>query len=295
MSTGRFAHSAWGFARSALVGGVSNAAAAAAFFTSLAILPMMLTVASFLRAVRPILGPDASLGVKQGFANLLRIVLTARGSSAADAASRLVTGSSHSLLTIGSLVSLLVLTRAFRCVLDGLGDISAPSDGAPRRRGYRRWLWSLLLAAVTVGGGGLAISLIAVGPLLGHARGLVTGASSVTTVIWIVARWPLGALLLTAFITLVQRIGLSAPCRAVPVPWRHRLVGAAATSLAWIGITLLLPVYVHVAHNSSPTLGVLGGGLILLLWAYLLMATLFLGALLSVALGGVQTSAKQAG
>lgn len=111
-----------------------------------------------------------------------------------------------------------------------------------------------------------------------------------TTVIWIVARWPLGAFLLTAFIILVQRIGLSAPCRAVPVPWRHRLVGAAATSLAWIGITMLLPVYVHVAHNSSPTLGVLGGGLILLLWAYLLMTTLFLGALLSVALGGVQTS-----
>lgn len=110
---------------------MSNAAAAAAYFTSLAILPMMLTVASFLRAVRPILGPDASLGGKQGFANLLRIVLTARGSSAADAARRLVTGSSHSLLTIGSLVSLLVLTRAFRCVLDGLGDMSAPSDAPP--------------------------------------------------------------------------------------------------------------------------------------------------------------------
>lgn len=40
----------------------------------------------------------------------------------------------------------------------------------------------------------------------------------------------------------------------------------------------MLPAYVALAGRVSPTLGALGGGLIVLIWVYLLVLSLFLGA-----------------
>ena len=60
--------------------------------------------------------------------------------------------------------------------------------------------------------------------------------------------------------------------------WRISTPGALATVLGWTAATALLPIYVATAAHASPTLGSLGGGLIILAWLYLLNLSLFLGA-----------------
>lgn len=49
------------------------------------------------------------------------------------------------------------------------------------------------------------------------------------------------------------------------------------TTLLWIVTSLGLHLYVVLASRTNPVLGVLGGGLIVLLWAYLLALALLLG------------------
>jgi len=63
-----------------------------------------------------------------------------------------------------------------------------------------------------------------------------------------------------------------------PRRWRANAPGAVLTVLGWSAATGLLPVYVAVATHVSPTLGSLGGGLIVLAWLYLMTLSLFLGA-----------------
>jgi membrane protein len=49
------------------------------------------------------------------------------------------------------------------------------------------------------------------------------------------------------------------------------------TAVLWLVVSLGLNIYLQVAADANPVLGVLGGGLILLIWLYLLSVSLLLG------------------
>lgn len=207
--------------------GVPGLAAEGAFFLALALFPTVLTLVGLLRALRPALGGDAAALVTQALTRLLRVVLTARGSAAADAADQLLTAPSRGLLGLGTLVSLLVFARALRSLLRGLWLVA----GMPPRRSAREWRTALLLAAVLLVATTLTLGGLTLGPLLGHRGdfGAPDGLSTGLGEVWLRARWPVGVLAV--------------------------VVGA---------VTLLLPAYVSAVAAVSPTLGSLGGGLIVL-------------------------------
>lgn len=260
---------------------LSDAAAESAFFVSLAVLPIMLTIAAVLRAIRPLLGADAGPGVDAGLARLLRIVLSSRGGAAARTASDLLTGESRGLLTAGTVVSFVLLTRAFRSILANIDALTNPGVLVSSRHRIR-WAWATLLAAIGLVLSTIVLAMVAVGPLLGHAQHLPPAVGSSLAGTWSIVRWPVAYLCMLGFVLTVHRVGLTHTREASPrLPWRHALYGATVTSICWLLVTLLLPVYVRIGARTNPTLGALGGGLILLVWAYLLMFSLFAGARLA--------------
>ncbi len=250
---------------------LTGRAAEAAFFAALALLPTVLTLVAVLRAERPAFGGDAAPHVSADLARLLRIVLTARGGVAADSADALLRTSSRGLLGVGTLVAVLVLARGMRSIQRGLTAIS----DIPARNARREWLRAVLLAVTVLTLGSMLLAAFTLGPLLGHSRriGGDTADSALHTV-WVWARWPLSALIIVLFATLL----LAQESPRQPRRWRANAPGAVLTVLGWSAATGLLPVYVAVAAHVSPTLGSLGGGLIVLAWLYLMALSLFLGA-----------------
>lgn len=262
---------------------LGDAAAECAFFVALAVLPMMLTTTAALRALRPTMGRDITPQVEEGLARMLRVVLTTRGGVASDAAGRLLTSDNGGVLTLGTVVSLLVVARAMRSVLTGLHAVRGPDGDTRTYTGPQLWTVASLLAVAGVFVGALTLAMIAVGPLLGHTRDIAPGAAGVVAGVWFVLRWPIGLLAVFGYVLLIQRAGLRRP-RAAQSRRRPALLGAAVTTVGAVAASLVLPLYVRIASSVSPTTGALGGGLILLLWAYLLMVSLMLGAQVRVRL-----------
>lgn len=251
--------------------GVTGRAAEAAFFASLALLPTVLTVVAVLRFERPAFGGDAARQVSADLARLLRIVLTTHGDAAADSADSLLRTSSGSVLGFGTIVAVFVLARCMRSVQRALAVIA----GAPARPGRQEWWRAVLLAVLILLIGSILLAWFTLGPLWGYSRQLGGERSaSVLHAIWLWVRWPfgVGVVLGLAMVLLAQEFPKSRR------RWRSGWVGAAVTVSGWAAATALIPIYVAVAARFSPTLGSLGGGLILLSWLYLMMLSLLLGA-----------------
>lgn len=250
---------------------LTGRAAETAFFAALALLPAVLTLVAVLRAERPAFGGDAAPRVSADLARLLRVVLTTRGDVAADSADSLLRTPSRGLLGVGTLVAVLVLARGMRSVQRGLTVIS----GVPARNARREWARAILLAAGVLALGSVLSAAFTLGPLLGHSK-QVGGdtADTVLHTVWVSARWPVSVLMIFLFATLL--LAQESPHRRPR--WRASAPGAVLTVLGWSAATGLLPIYVAIAAHFSPTLGSLGGGLIVLVWLYLMTLSLFLGA-----------------
>lgn len=246
--------------RSASEHRVAPMAGEAAFFAALAVFPALLTVVAAVRALGDVLGPGADRATVSGLTAVLRVVLTTRGSAATDAATELLASARGGVLTVGTLAALFLLARALRSVLYAITLIC----GAPARR---LWPASAALAVVTLFAAVAIIALAVTDPLRLLA---VPGAEAV----WSVLRWPVGVAALAGWAMLLLRVGSG-----------RRAGGSRALGLAaliatggWIAASLLLPLYVSVVARLTGTVGALGGGLILLLWLYLLMLVLYAAA-----------------
>lgn len=234
-------------------------AAESAFFVALAVFPTLLTVVALLRAAAPALGPGADRGAVTGMTGVLRLVLTARGGTAAEAAETLLGTSSNGVLTVGTLAALVLLVRALRSILHALAVVA---DRPPRS-----WRTAALLAILLLVGAVTVISAAVQDPLL--LVDLPAGAT-----LWQVLRWPAIGLALFGWAALLLQVG-TRPLRGSR---RRVLLGAGTTTAGWLGASAVFPLYVTVAAHFTDSLGALGGGLILLVWLYLLMLSLYLGA-----------------
>lgn len=174
------------------------------------------------------------------------------------------------LFTVGTVAALFLLVRALRSVLFALTSIAEQ----PLRR---QWLWASVLAVGTLVGAALVLAAAVQDPLV------VLGLPG-ARMVWDVLRWPVTAAALLLWAMGLLRIGLG--CPRGPRRRFGLLVGAGIAAGGWIGASLVFPLYVVVAGRFTDTVGALGGGLILLLWLYLLMLVLYVGAEVCVALVG---------
>lgn len=234
-------------------------AAESAFFAALAVFPALLTVVAILRAAGPALGADADVAAADGMTRLLRVVLTTRGGAAADAAATLLTTSTTGLLTVGSVAALILLVRALRSVLHALATIAG--------RPPRTWRVAAALGVLLLVGGATVTAAAVQDPLL-------VLDSPVGHLLWRVLRWPAVVVALLGWAVLVLRTGMRPGRRT----WRVSVIGAAVAVGGWLAASAVFPLYVSLVARLTAGLGALGGGLILLVWLYLLTLSLYLSA-----------------
>lgn len=257
---------------------VTGLAAEVAFFGVLSLFPGLLAVAGALGSLEVIVGGDLALKGQRTVVDFLSRTLTERASPTVDAVQALFEGKSTGLLTVGAVVLLLSLSRGFAAAIRAL-DVSY--GVAETRSWVRTRLLALGLALGTVIVSAIMIAVIVIGPLLGTGQAFADwlGLGETFPRVLGLLRLPLAFAVQVAWAATLYHL---APSRRSP--WRWDLPGALLTGLLWLGISVGFRTYLALAATGNPVFGVLGGGLILLVWIWLLSLALLIGGELNGAL-----------
>jgi uncharacterized BrkB/YihY/UPF0761 family membrane protein len=130
----------------------------------------------------------------------------------------------------------------------------------------------------------VALILVVAGSDIGNAAKDVTGWGNAIDTAWSIGRWPLGALLVAAAVTIIFK---ASPRRAQPtLSWLA--LGAALAVALWFAFTALLAAYVAVSKDFGDTYGPLAGLIGLLLWTLFTAMALFLGLAVAAQLEAVR-------
>jgi membrane protein len=149
----------------------------------------------------------------------------------------------------------------------------------------RPWIRQRLVAAVlslgSVAVGALMLAAFVAGPLLGGGQALaeVLGLGDTFASAWAIVRWPIAFGLVVLWAAAVYLLG---PNRKSHLS--QELPGAVLTALFGLAASAALNVYLRLVAAANPVLGSLGGGMILLLWLYLLSLGLLIGGELNAVL-----------
>lgn len=249
----------------------------AAFFAVLTLFPALLVVASVLGQLGVLVGAQAARRVEGAVLEFLDRLLTDTARPAVDFVEQLFNGSSN-VLTLATLLALTSLSTAFSTLVN---TVNIAYDVPETRGWWHRRALGLLLGIGSVLTGAVAVTVLVVGPIFGRGIDVVAkvGLDETYAVLWDLLRWPtaFGALVLWA--TTLQHLSPAHRHR-----WRQDLWGGLLTALLWLAASAGLNVYLTFVVPASPVLGALGGGLILMIWFYLLCVALLAGAELNAVL-----------
>jgi membrane protein len=244
----------------------------------LGVFPALLIAAGLLGLLDVIVSADVAAGARRQVIAALDAVLTDEAAPVVASVENLFFQRRGRLLTVATLGALVTLSGAFAVVIDALND----AYGATEDRSWvRRRLLGLITGVATVAAIVGALAVLVVGPLLGRGEELahLIGLSTAFSFTWNVLRLPtvaVGLVLWTA--TLLHY----APNRAGR--WRDALPGAVLSAGLWCAASIGFHLYLTVAAAVNPLLGALGGGIIVMIWVYLLCLALLLGGELNAAL-----------
>jgi membrane protein len=272
----------WGFgrrlAREAGEDRLPGLAAETAFFAVLSIFPGLLVGVSLLGLLDVVVGSDVASEAQDRVVDGLRLVLTDQASEAVVAVEDLFENTRGSLLTAATLGALFTLSGGFGVAINALNLAYDAEEG---RSFLRRRLVGLALAVGTLVLLVLSLAVFVVGPLLGRGERIADlfGLGAVFTFAWDVLRLPAVVLVLVGWTTALYRI---APSRKIR--WRDALPGAVTATVLWVAASAGLRVYLELAADRNPVLGAFGGGIIVMLWVYLLSLALLLGGELNAVL-----------
>ena len=252
-------------------------AAESAFFAFLTLFPALLVVAAVLGQLGAVIGETNALRVETAVLDFLDELLTDTASGAI-ATVRELFNTGADALTIATLLALASLSTAFSTLVN---TVNICYDVPETRGWWRRRGLGLLLGFGTVITGALALTLLVVGPLFGRAEDVVNrvGIGSEYNFLWDFVRWPVAFLALVAWATTMDHLMPNRRTR-----WRYDLPGGLLTTLLWLAASYGLNVYLEQVVTASSVLGALGGGLILMVWIYLLCVALLAGAELNAIL-----------
>ena len=258
---------------------LTGLAAEVAFFGVLSLFPGLLMVAAALGSLDALVGSKVATTTEREILRFLDLILTDQAGGAVDAVARLFDRDNSGLLTIASLVALVVLSRGFATVLRALNLAYDVPEGRPW---WKLRLWSLGLAVGSTLIAAIVLAMIVVGPLFGQGREVASlfGLGRGFGFIWRWLRWPLVFALLISWATTLFYIG---PNRRKE-RWRRDLPGGVVAAVLWLVVSGGFNVYLRIAADTNPVYGVLGGGLILLVWLYLLSLSLLVGGELNAVL-----------
>ena len=257
---------------------VGGLAAEVAFFGVLSLFPGLLVVAAALGSLEGLIGGDLAGRAEELVLSFLDRILTEQAAGAVAAVRELFARPRGGLLTLASLLALWGLSRGFVAVIRAL-DLAY--DLEEQRSLVHQRLTALGLALSAVAVAVVLLAAVVVGPLLGGGLRLAgwLGLGREFAATWGWLRWPVAFALLVAWGATLYHVG---PYRRAP--WRAGLPGAALAGILCLAVSVGFGAYLRLAAAANQVLGALGGGLILLVWLYLLALAVLVGGELNAVL-----------
>jgi membrane protein len=250
---------------------VGGLAAEVAFFGMLSLFPALLALTSVLGVVDAATSSDVAERAEEQVVTLLSEALGEEADGTVDAVSGLFETSRPGLLTVSVALAVWAASRGFAAVVRAL-DIAY--DLPEHRSWVRLRFVALGLAVGSVVVGAVLLAMLVVGPLFGTGQSVADelGLGGGFATFWDWVRWPATVVLVTAWAATVFHI---APNHSTP--WRWDVPGALVAAGAWVLVSVGFRLYLDLAGEGNQVFGVLGGGLIALMWIYLLSVGLLLG------------------
>ena len=248
-----------------------------AFMAVLTVFPSLLVVAAFLGQLGLLIGGGNAQKVENSVLDFLGRLLTDQADGAINTAHALFSTGGNTL-TLASALATVSVATAFAGVIN---TVTIAYDVHDRRGWWHRRALGLVLGLGSLATGAIVVTLVVVGPLFGRGVDIVTGIglSQQYDFLWAYARWPIAILSLVLWATTMFHL-----CPDRQDTWRSGLPGGLLTAVFWLAASVGFNVYLELVVRSSPVLGALGGGLILMTWFYLLCLGLLAGAELNAVL-----------
>lgn len=254
-------------ARESLDDGITDAAAALAYYLFLAI-PAALLLALGLFGL--LAGPDAVETLVDRLGTVIPSEATALVHGSLD---RLVAnqGGSVALLSVGAVLAVWTSTGAMTALMRALNRVY---DRDETRGFVHRRLTALSMVALTLFAFALVLGLLVLGPHLARWVGEATGLETLVDWVWWTAQWPILLLGLLAMFAAILYLGPN-----VDHPrWRFLTPGAALAVVVWLAASGLFAVYTSMFGSYNKTWGTLAAVVVTLVWLWLSGLALLIGA-----------------
>ena len=257
---------------------LTGLAAEMAFFLVLSVFPGLIVLAATLGSLDSFVGQEVAAEAQDIVIDFLRRILTEEASPVIEVAQDLFTEQRGGVVTLSLLGSFWSLTRGFTAAIRALNLAYDLEEARPWLR--QRMVAGLLSIGSVVAAAFLLVVVVA-GPVLGGARAIAdaVGLSRPFGEIWAVLRWPIAFGFVVLWAAAIYHFGPNRTSRL-----SEELPGAIVTAAFGLGASGGLNIYLRLAGAANPVLGSLGGGLILLIWLYLLSLGLLIGGELNAVL-----------
>lgn len=251
---------------------VAGLASDVAFWAVFSMFPALLIAAGLLSTLDTLVGTGLAIRVEAEVLGALRQVLTSNAQPLVDSVRALFHEQSVGLLTAGTVAAVWSVSSSVSSMIQALDIVYGVRD---TRSWLRERLVALALGLGTIVVFSVVMVLLVAGPLFGAGDVIAArlGLDHVFAAAWNWARAPVAVLALTVWIASLFHLGPSRRER-----WRVELPGALVSALSTVLTSLGLRLYLDFSAARNPVVGVLGGGLLLMLWFYLLAFVLLLGA-----------------
>ncbi|WP_145102983.1 YihY/virulence factor BrkB family protein [Cereibacter sediminicola] len=239
-------------------------AAGVTFYLLLALFP---TLAAFVS----LYGLFADPAVIADQVESLRGVLPAEGIELLTAQLRTLAGGQSSSLTVGFAISFLI---AFWSANSGMKALIEAMNIAHDEREKRSFIKLTLLSfALTLGAMVLSILMITAVAVVPAVLAIFDLGPGAAVLVWLV-RWPLLLLVVAGAMAALYRW---APSRKAP-EWRWVTWGSGIATVVWLVASIAFTIYLENFANYSATYGSLGALVGLLLWVWIAVMILIIGA-----------------
>lgn len=238
-------------------------AGALAFFFLLALFPLLIFLASALAYV-----PVANLFHE--IVDVMSLLVPAKAMGRVETVLANVLRKDPGLLSFGIVAAIWIASAGFEAMINALNRVYE----VPKSRPY--WRKRLLALGLTVLIGAMVIVAVVAGlagPFLRSLLPRILHADSLLLALWPWLRW---ATILLFLVLAIQLVYFVAPNRRQS--FREQFLGALLAVAVWIGVSLVLDLYMTHFTSYSQIYGVLGAVIALLTWFYITALALLLGA-----------------